>query len=149
MAGSNAFKKSETLPALNEAAASATRSSTSCAASAARQQAASGIMRSTRRVMSGPVAGVDPDVAFRQVAGPEARFAFSLPSNRQADFAFRRGQSGFQFLFGERRGQPALAHRHALHPNVGFGRIEGNARVAGGGEDAAPVRVGAGDRRPY
>src|ERR1035437_2946533 len=112
MAGSNAFRKPAALPALSEAAASATRSSTSRAGSAARQQTANGSSNTTRRVISGPVAGVDPDVPLGKVAGPEARFAFSPPSNGQPDFAIRGVQLRLQVLFGERRRQPPLAHRH-------------------------------------
>src|ERR1039457_2648450 len=147
MAGSNAFRKPAASPALSEPAASAIRSSTSRAGSAARQQTANGSSSATRRVMSGPVAGVDPDVAFRKVAGPEARFAFSLPSDGQPDFAIRGVQFHLQFLLGERRRQAALAYRYALHVDVGLRRIEGDPRIPGGGEYAAPVRVGTRDRR--
>src|SRR5450759_5566181 len=141
MAGSKAFRKPAALPALSEAAASAIRSSTSRAGSAARQQTANGSSSSSRRVMSGPVAGIDPDVPFRKVAGPKARFAFSLPSDGQPDFAIRGVQFRLQFLFGERRREAAPAHRHTLHVNVGFRRIEGDPRIPGGGEYAAPVGV--------
>src|SRR5260370_7764384 len=115
---------SDTLPALSEPAASATRSSTSRAGSEARQQAASGSIHSTRRVISRPVAGVDPYVPFRKVAGPEARFALSLPSNGHPDFAVRRVQLRLQFLLGKWRGQPALAHPPTLHVYFPFPRIE-------------------------
>src|SRR5664279_640771 len=116
MAGSNAFRNPATLPALSEPAASATRSITSCAGSAARQETASGSSNIARRVIfirygSGPVAGVDPDVSFGKVAGPEARLALSLPSHVQTNLAVRGVQPGLQFLLGERRGQPTLAHR--------------------------------------
>src|ERR1035437_2014780 len=147
MAGSNARRKSGTLPALNEAAASATSSSTSRAGSAARQQAGSGSRSSARRVMSGPVTGIDSDVPFRQVTGPEARLAFSLASNGQPNFAIRGVQLRLQFRLGERRGQPALADRDTLHVDIDFRRIEGDAHIAGGAEYAAPVRVRSRDRR--
>ena len=41
-----------------------------------------------------PVAGVDVDVAFGQVAGPEAGGAFAFSPQRQADLAFGRSQPG-------------------------------------------------------
>src|SRR6476619_2080084 len=141
MAGSKAFRNRGTLPALSDPAASATSSRTSCAGSAARQQVTSGISSRTRRVMSSPIAGVDPDVAFRKVAGPEARFAFSLPSNRQPDFAVRGVQFRLQLLLGERRVQPTFTDRDTLHVYVGFRRIEGDASIARCGKYTAPVRV--------
>src|ERR1019366_146209 len=147
MAGSNAFRKPAASPALSEPAASAIRSSTSRAGSAARQQTANGSSSTMRRVMSGPVTRVDPNVPFRKVAGPEARFAFSLPSYDQPDFAIRGVPFRLQFRFGERRAQAPLAHRHTLHVDVGFRRIEGHPRIPGRGQYAAPVRVGTGDRR--
>src|ERR1019366_8453391 len=141
MAGSNAFRKPAASPALSEPAASEISSSTSRAGSAAWQQTANGSSSIARRVMSGPIAGVDPDVPFRQVAGPEARFAFSLPPYGKADFAISGVQFRRQFWFGGGRRQSPLAHRHALHVDVGFCRIEGHTRIPGGGEYAAPVRV--------
>src|SRR5580765_3386019 len=134
MAGSNAFRNRGTLPALSDAAASATKSSTSCAGSAARQQAASGISNRTRRVISGPVAGIDPDIALRKVAGPEARFAFSLPANRQPDFAVRGVQLRLQLLLGKRCRQSTFTDRDTLHVDVGFRRSERDARVTRRGE---------------
>src|ERR1039457_1533928 len=80
------------------------------------------------------VAGVDPDVAFRQVAGPESRFAFSFASNRQPDFAISGIQLRLQVRLGERRREAAPAHRHSLHVDIGFRRIEGDTRIAGGRE---------------
>src|ERR1035438_7207733 len=102
---------------------------------------------SCQAVMSGPVAGVDPYVAFGQVAGPESRFAFSLASNRQPDFTIRGIELGLQFLLGEWRREAAPAHGHSLHVDIGFRRIEDDARIAGGRKDTAPVRIGARDRR--
>src|SRR5436305_760815 len=94
-------------------------SKTSCDGSAARQ-AASGISSSARRIISGPVAGVDSDVAFGQVAGPEAGRALSLAAHRHANLAIGRIQLSLELFFGEGRGQPAAAHRHTLHGDAGF-----------------------------
>src|SRR5579883_1486381 len=101
--------------------------------------------RRARRVISGPVAGVDPDVAFGEVAGPEAGRAFAFAADGEANLAFGGIQLLLQIRFRKRRGEAAAAHRDALHHDVGFGGIEGHARIAGGGKNAAPIGVGAGD----
>src|SRR5436305_10415149 len=86
----------------------------------AASQAASGISSSARRIISGPVAGVDSDVAFGQVAGPEAGRALSLAAHRDPNLAIGHIQLALELFFGERRRQPAAAHRHTLHDDVGL-----------------------------
>src|SRR5579872_7134498 len=91
------------------AAMSVNSSQTSDASSACSAQAALAI-RNARRLISGPVAGVDPDVAFGQVAGPEPRRAFAFAANGQADFAFGGIQLLFEVCFRKGRSEPAAAY---------------------------------------
>src|SRR5215472_7312874 len=136
MAGSKFAKNALALPALSDPIASVIISSTSRDGSAARQ-AASGIRSSARRTISGPVAGVDLDIAFGEIAGPEASGALSLAAHGDADFAIGRIQFLFELRFAERRGEAGAAYGHALHDDVGLSGVEGDARVAGSGKDAA------------
>ena len=78
----------------------------------------------TRREMSGPVAGVDPDIAFRQVAGPEARRALAFSADGKPDFAIARVQFRLQFGLGERRGEPAAADQQ--RPAYGYRSCAGS-----------------------
>src|SRR5262249_33269799 len=100
-----------------------------------------------RGIILRPVAAVNADIALGEVARPEARPTFALSADSEANFAI----GGFKFLFQLRlvivRGEAAFAHRNSLQVNVCFRRVERYARVACGGEDAAPVGVAAGDRR--
>ena len=79
---------------------------------------------------SGAIAGVDVDVAFGQVAGPEAGGAFAFASNREADLALL----GIEFLLqrglGERRGQASAADGRFLQVDIDLGRIERDAGVS-------------------
>src|SRR6516165_12073005 len=121
MAGSKAAMNRGALPALKDAARLVKRSSTSPAGSpAALQQAARASTKKARRSMSGPVAGVDADVAFGEVAGPEAGFAPSLPFDVEANLAFRRIEFELQVLLGKGRRESGLTDQHALHVNVGL-----------------------------
>ncbi len=52
-----------------------------------------------------------------------------------------------QIVFAEIRREAAAAHGDALHVDIRLAWIELDAGVSGGGKDAAPVRVGTGDRR--
>src|SRR6476646_9461783 len=90
---------------------------------------------------SGSIAAVDPDITVGQVTGPESSRAFSLPSQSETNLAFLRLELLLQRRFGERGGQPSAAHGRALQIDIGFIRIEGDAGVSGGAEDASPVRV--------
>ena len=91
---------------------------------------------------SGTIAGVDPNVAIGQVAGPETRGAFA--SKREADFAFLRLELLLQRRFGERGSQSSAADRSALKIDIGLGRIERHAGVPRRTEDASPARYGKG-----
>src|SRR5512141_357177 len=65
--------------------------------------------------ISGPVTGVDADVAFREIAGPETRLALAPAADGEPDVALRRIQFALQRGFGELGGQPAPADRDPLH----------------------------------
>src|SRR5262245_42387398 len=61
-----------------------------------------------------PVARVDADVPFGEVASPEARRALALAADVEANFAVRRIQLALQVRFRERRRETAPTHRRAL-----------------------------------
>src|SRR5678816_4251902 len=121
MVRSKACRNAAALPALRLAAASDIRSKTSRAGSAARRRPAIRTISNARRVILSPIAGVDADVSFGEVAGPEPRFAFAIAANAEADLALLVVELLFQFLLRERRGQPSLADGHSLHVNIGLG----------------------------
>src|SRR5215469_14440872 len=76
-----------------------------------------------RRVMSGPIAGIDVDIAFGQIARPEARRAFPVAAKGEPDHALGCIQLRFELLFGERRCEAVAADRDALHGDFGFSRV--------------------------
>src|SRR5580704_15868668 len=102
MSGSTASMNMAGSSSLSAEAILANRSKTCCGASAARairatDDAAPPIASmKVRRLISGPVTRVDANVAFGEVAGPEARLPLSLAPQRQADLALGRIQFDLQ-----------------------------------------------------
>src|SRR5207237_1302395 len=94
--------------------------------------------------VSRAVARVDVDVAFGQVAGPEAGGAFAFAADGEANFALGRIELFLQRGLGERRGQAGAADGRALQVDIDLRGIERHAGVSGGGQDASPVGIGAG-----
>src|ERR1017187_1379002 len=127
--------KAAAFPSLSAEAAAPRRSQTSRPASA-RSRMAKGSASSVRRIISSPIAGVDFNIAFGQIAGPEAGGPFALAPDSDADFAIGRAQFGLQLGLRKRRGQPAAAHQHALHVHVGLRRVERHPRT--GAESSRP-----------
>src|SRR6476646_1115071 len=80
----------------------------------------------------GPVTGVDADVAFGEIAGPETGFTLSVALHLETDQALFLIQFLFQCGCGELRRKPAYANRHALQRYVHLRRIELDAGVTGG-----------------
>src|SRR5437868_11365887 len=101
----------------------------SCLVSASRG-AASAISQ-PRRVISGAITGIDPNVIFRQVASPESRTSLPFSTNVETNRAFGIVQLLLQFAFRESRRQAAAAHGDALHFDIDFCRIECHAGIAG------------------
>src|SRR5436305_10799571 len=95
------------------------RSQASCAGSAAAARLAMHARIMTRREMSRPVAGIDPNIVFRQIARPEARRALAFSADGKPDFAIARIQFGLQFGLGEGRGEAAATDQNALHMDIG------------------------------
>src|SRR5436190_1984360 len=143
MDGSTARRNTAGLPSLSADAMAPNTSINSCRVSARAKVDANS--KSERRSMgSRTIAGVDPDVAIGQVAGPETRGAFSFSAKSEPDFAFLRLELLLQRRFGERGSQSSPADRRALKIDIGLGRIKRHAGVSCRAEDASPVGVGAG-----
>src|ERR1051325_8626940 len=87
MERSNALKNSPSLPAPRAEARLVNNCQTSCAESP-RSHAANSSITAERRRISGAVAGVDANVAFREIASPKTRRALAAASNRHPDLAF-------------------------------------------------------------
>src|SRR3989442_11219278 len=144
MARSKGRKNSVASPALSAVAMDVNRSRTSCPGSASSAIGASSKARKhfgMRALCS--IAGVDANVAFRKIAGPEARLAFAFASDHKPDLALRGIELRLQPGLVEWRGQPARTDAHVLHVDIHLARIECDSGVPGGAEDAAPVRIGA------
>src|SRR5258708_23063961 len=107
------------------AAAISPNRSTKSARVSARADAAIAASSVRRSIMTlGAVAGVDLDVAFGQVAGPEAGGAFALAANNQADLALRRFELPLQLGLGEWGGEAGAADRRRLQVDINFAGIE-------------------------
>ena len=105
------FGPSKAVASLNARAASATASH-AWSAESARRLAASAASSTTPQVVLCPIAGVDPNVAFGEIAGPETRASLSRPANRDADLALAGVQFRLQVRLSKtappgRRGTPA------------------------------------------
>src|SRR5258705_6929779 len=138
-------RKSSGLASLRAVAMTPNRSVSSWRMSAREGTTNSGATRNMRRRMrSGPVTGVDLDVALGEVAGPEAGGAFTLSTNRETDLTLL----GFELLLegglGERGGQSCAADGGILQIDIDFGGVERVTGIPGGGEDASPVWIGSG-----
>src|SRR5260221_3045275 len=143
MDGSTARRNTAGLPSLSADAMAPNTSINSWRVSARTSVDASS--KSARRsVGSRTIAGIDPNVAVGQIAGPKTRGAFAFAAKREANFAFLRLELLLQRRFGERGSQSSRADRRALKIDIGLGRIERHAGVSRRAEDASPVRVGAG-----
>src|SRR5712671_1308114 len=82
--------------------------------------------RKARRAISGAVAGINTNVTFGEIAGPEARAAFALAADLEMDRALRLIEPLLEARLGKFRRQTAAAHGHALHHDIDFRRIEGD-----------------------
>src|SRR5271168_4612738 len=122
------------LSLLSSAAILVNRSKTCCLASAVRR-AHHIASRKVRRHISGPVTGVDADVAFREIAGPEARRAPALAAHGHADLALRGVQLALQLVFVKARGEPTPAYRHTLQVDIDAARVEGYTGIARRGKN--------------
>ena len=92
------------------------------------------------------VTGVDVNVFLREIAGPDARGAFAgmqIEANGNVPGEhFLVNGALIEIVFAA-----AAANGDACDPDVGALPIEFDAGATGGSEDAAPVRVGAGEER--
>src|SRR5580692_866342 len=105
---SKASRNDSTWPALSALAADAMRSRTSLSESA-RRHAAIDNNSNRRRVISCPIAAVDADVAFGEVARPESRRSFALAADGDYDVALRGVQLLLELGFRKFRRQSAAA----------------------------------------
>src|ERR1700732_3613902 len=109
------------------------KSRVSCRTSAksgARSGAASAISQ-PRRVISGAITGIDPNVIFGEVASPEARTSLPFSTNIETNRTFGIVQFFLQFAFRESRRQAATAYRHTLHFDIDLCRVECHACISG------------------
>ena len=90
------------------------------------------------------VAGVDVNVFGGEIAGPDARAAVA-GMQRDDDGNVLREHFAVRGAFVEGIFAAAAADFYAGERNIRALEIEGDAGAAGGGEDAAPVGIGAGD----
>ena len=93
---------------------------------------------------SSAVAGVDVDVLLREVAGPHASAA-AAGAQVDNDGDIFREHLFVRDALVERMFAAAAANGDSREPDVDALEIEIDAGAAGGGEDAAPVGVGAGE----
>src|SRR5579863_287126 len=68
--------------------------------------------------ISSPVARVDANVVFREIAGPEPSAPFASAADRKVDRALLLVQLSLQFVFTEIGGKPCPANRRALQVDV-------------------------------
>src|SRR5579883_184877 len=101
--------------------------------------------RRWQRRRSRPVTRVNSNVLLGQIAGPEAGAAARTAANREPDQALRAIQLLLELVLGKIGCDSASANPDSLHIDIHLARVEGHARVASGGKNPAPVRVGAGD----
>src|SRR5438270_7083706 len=94
-----------------------------------------------------PVAAIDLDVTFGEVASEKPRFTPILPVHDDVDSNLALVQPFLQTGLIEICSQPFRAHQHTLQENVDSSQIERNACVPASRQNAAPVRITAGDRR--
>src|SRR5262249_14017430 len=103
--------------------------------------------RKVRRAISGAVAGIDTNVTFGEIAGPEARASRALAADLELDRALRLIELLLEARLGKLRRQSAAAHGRPLHDDIDLPRIESHARIPRGRENAPPVGIAARDRR--
>src|SRR5579885_2186978 len=105
---SKSCMNSGALPALRAAAAPVSSSQMSPASAApkgaGRDTAATARIACRRVIHLCPVTGIDADIAFGQIAGPEHSCAFAAAANQHADFTLGRVQLLFEFGLGKGRG---------------------------------------------
>src|SRR2546422_11397231 len=87
--------------------------------------------RKVRRAISSAVAGIDTNVTFGEIAGPEARTAFAFATDLEMDRALRLIEPLLEAHFGEFRRQTTVAHGHALHHDIDRRRIKNNVCISG------------------
>ena len=75
-------------------------------------------------VGSSPVASVDANVAFGQVAGPETRLPLIASANHEFDCAFRLIQMFLEFGFIEIDGESSRTNNSSLQGDVDAARVE-------------------------
>src|SRR3954467_959915 len=114
-----ARRKISGAPSLSADAILPNRSMMSCVVSAHSSSA----LASSSACLS-PVAGIDADIAFGEIAGPEPGGAFAFAPNLETDFAVLRFQLLFQRRFGERGRQTAAADQRVLQVDIDLGGIE-------------------------
>src|SRR4030081_3568135 len=98
-----------------------------------------------RRADLRPIAGIDLNVLFREVARPEAGGALAAAIEHNLDGAVRRIEFALELLLGEIGRDAVLADQRVLEENVQFRGVERHSGVARGANDAAPIGVGTGD----
>src|SRR5579872_1547899 len=91
------------------------------------------------------IAAVNANIFFGKITSPKPRAPFPAAANRKPDGALIALHFLFDVFFGEIRREPGPAHSDALNRNVDRPRIERDAGISGGGNDAAPVRIRARD----
>src|SRR5258708_7218476 len=140
---SNPFMKPAALSFESAEAMDANRSTTSACVSAMPAMVAEMAMSARLRA----IAGIDFDVLFREVAGPEASFPFAAPVDGELDLAFALVQFLRQLRFRKIDGETVAADLNALQADFDAAGVELGTGVTGRGKNPSPVRIGAGDRR--
>ena len=97
----------------------------------------------------GSVVGVDMDVVFGQIAGPESRASLPFSGDAEDNRNICIVKAHFHVAFVEGAGQTGAADFDVLEGDVDGSRVEVHSGVSGGGEDAAPVGIGSGNRCFY
>src|SRR5690242_14807112 len=92
-----------------------------------------------------PVVGINVDVVFRQIAGPESSSALTLACNAENDGDIRIVEPQLHIGFIKRRGQPVAADLDVLQGDFDRLRVEVNAGIPRGREYSAPVGIRARD----
>src|SRR5712691_948709 len=101
---------------------------------------------STVDLFSSPVRRIDAHVLCREVAGPVTGSSFArVQIHYQWNVFGKKFVAGGALVEIERLAAPQ--HRDARHFNIHARRVKENAGAPGGGEDAAPVGVAAGEGR--
>src|SRR5258708_1415992 len=140
---SKPFMKPAALSFESAEAMDANRSTTSACVSAMPAIVAETAMRARLRA----IAGIDFDVLFREVASPEASFAFAAPVDGESDLAFALVQFPRQLRFRKIDGETVTADQNALQVDFDGAGVEFGTGVSSRGKNPSPVRIGAGDRR--